>query len=237
MYHNLQLKESAIFVADSHFNDKNEEFLIFLEKLQASNIKTTQLILMGDIFDFISGESKYFIKKNSRIIKLLNKLSRNLQIVYLEGNHDYNLSKIFKNIYVIPRDKQPFYMKTKDKTIALSHGDNFTDWKYNLYCKVIRNNVLLNFLNLIDFKYFISKKIEEALLKKSICHKMENFELLVEKRMKNYNKDVVIEGHFHQGKKYKINDKLYINIPSLCCSKEYTIFENNEFINKGLFDE
>ncbi|MGM0518154.1 MAG: UDP-2,3-diacylglucosamine diphosphatase [Campylobacterota bacterium] len=234
MYHNLKLKKSAIFIADSHFNKNNQEFLEFLEKLKSDEIKTSQLILMGDIFDFISGESRYFLKINNRIIKLLNKLSRNLQIVYLEGNHDYNLKKIFKDIYVIPRHKQPLVLKYKEKNIALSHGDNFTDWKYNLYCKVIRNSFLLKFLNLIDFDFFISKKIENALLNKNICHHMENFEQLAKKRVKNYNESIVIEGHFHQGKSYIFEKQRYINVPSLCCSKEYMVFENSDFIKKDI---
>ena len=56
---------------------------------------------MGDIFDFISGESKYFIQQNSDAINLLNKLSKDIEIIYLEGNHDYNLKIIFPNMEVI----------------------------------------------------------------------------------------------------------------------------------------
>lgn len=234
MYHNLKLKKSAIFVADSHFNKNNQEFLDFLEKLQNDEIRTSQLILMGDIFDFISGESRYFKKINNNIIKILNKLSRNLQIVYLEGNHDYNLKKVFKDIYVIPRDKQPLILKYEQKNIALSHGDNFTDWKYNLYCKVIRNSLLLKFLNLIDINFFISKKIENALLKKKICHNIDDFELLAKRRVKNYKENIIIEGHFHQGRTYTFNEQKYVNIPSLCCSKKYMVFEQCDFIVKDI---
>lgn len=56
---------------------------------------------MGDNFDFISGESKYFIKQNKELIEILNKLSKEIQIVYLEGNHDYNLANLFPNILVV----------------------------------------------------------------------------------------------------------------------------------------
>ena len=162
----LSIKQDAIFLADSHFNEKNRELLIFLEKVESKEIVTTQLFLMGDMIDFISGESRYFIKQNIEVINLLNKLSNEIEIIYLEGNHDYNLKSIFPNIQVIKRENQPLLAKFQEKTVALSHGDNFINWKYDLYCKFIRNTIFLKFMNFIDVNFFISKKIEEALVKK-----------------------------------------------------------------------
>ena len=219
MYLNIQ--ESAIFIADSHFNKKNPQFLILLKKIQNKEIETSQIFLMGDMIDFISGESKYFIKENKEVLDILNDLSKDIEIIYLEGNHDYNLKKLFPLIKVYSRDEQPLIAKYKDKTVGLSHGDNFINWHYDLYCKVIRNSILLKFLNLIDFNYFISKRIEEALLKKNICHKMNNFENIVNIRKNNYKTDIIIEGHYHQGEVYNFENQKYINIPSLCCDNSY----------------
>ena len=89
----LNLKKRAIFVADSHFSEVNVEFLSLLEKIKNEEIKTPQLFLMGDMFDFISGESRYFIKLNQKLIDIINELSKKIEIIYLEGNHDYNLKK------------------------------------------------------------------------------------------------------------------------------------------------
>ncbi|MDD2896959.1 MAG: metallophosphoesterase [Aliarcobacter sp.] len=225
----LSIQNGAIFVADSHYNQKNREFLTFLEKLEKKQIETTQLFLMGDMIDFISGESKYFIKQNIAVINLLNKLSKDIEIIYLEGNHDYNLKNIFPNITVIKREDQPLLAKLEEKSVSISHGDNFINWKYDLYCKFIRNTIFLKFMNFIDVNFFISKKIENALVKKNICHKMKNFEEIVSKRVKNYNSDIVIEGHYHQGDIYNFDNKKYINIPSLCCQKKYVVIKNTEF--------
>lgn len=226
----LNIEEGAIFIADSHFNQKNKELLILLKRIQNKEIQASQIFLMGDMIDFISGESKYFVRQNIEVIELINKLSQNVEIVYLEGNHDYNLKSIFPNINVIKRENQPLLAKLKnDETVSLSHGDNFINWKYDLYCKFIRNTFFLRFMNLIDINFFISKKIEESLSKKSICHKIPNFEHLVRKRVNNYNTDIIIEGHYHQGKIFSINHKKYINIPSLCCQKRYIRLNNLEF--------
>jgi len=230
----LNIQENAIFVADSHYNLKNEQFLTFLKSLENNRIETKQLILMGDNFDFLSAESKYFIKQNKTAIELLNKLATSMEIVYLEGNHDYNLQKIFPNIKVIKREKQPLFAKYKDKSIALSHGDNFINWKYDLFCLVIRNSILLKFLNIIDFGNFISKKIESLLLEKNVCHRMENFKKIINKRINNYKTDIIIEGHYHQGSTFEFENKKYVNIPSLCCDNKYFKLNNYKFIGENI---
>lgn len=225
----LNIKENAIFLADAHFNTNRNEFGTFLELLEKGDITTSQLILMGDIFEFLTQESFYFVKQNDSLIKQLNRLSKTIEMIYLEGNHDYNLEKLFPNILVIPREKQPFIAQYNNQEIALSHGDNFTNTSYNLYCKIIRNKPLLKFLNAIDFNHWLSKKIDTALLKKNICHNFRGFETFIEKRLSNYSSKIVIEGHYHQGKEFTINDIRYVNIPSLYCSKEYMVLEHNQF--------
>ena len=230
----LSIKQDAIFVADSHFNKKNRELLNLLQKVESKELITSQLFLMGDMIDFISGESRYFIKQNIEVINLLNKLSNEIEIIYLEGNHDYNLKSIFPNIKVIKRENQPLLAKFEEKTVALSHGDNFINWKYDLYCKFIRNTIFLRFMNFIDVNFFISKKIEDALVKKNICHKMKNFEEIVSKRVKNYNTDIVIEGHYHQGNSYFMDKKMYINIPSLSCQKSYIKIIDSKFKEENI---
>lgn len=225
----LSLKDDAIFIADAHLNSKNLEFEFFLEKLHSKEITTSQLILMGDIFDFISGESKYFIKLYKKSLDLLNKLSTQMEIIYLEGNHDYNMQTLFPNIKVFKIEQQPIKMKFNNEIIALSHGDNFVGGAYKLYTKIIRNHQLLVFLNMIDFGNFISKKIENALLGKVICRDFNGFENFAKRRLSNYNEKIVIEGHYHQGKTVENNGKTYINIPSLTCQKEYVKMNQNSF--------
>lgn len=230
----LSINQDAIFVADSHYNRKNKQFLFFLKQLDKKKIKTTQLFLMGDMMDFISAESKYFIEQNSDVIDYLNKLSNEIEIIYLEGNHDYNLKALFPNINVVKRENQPLLGKLNDKTVSISHGDNFINWKYDLFCKIIRNSIFLQFMNFIDINFFISKNIESALVKKNICHRIKDFKNLVEKRLENYNTDIVIEGHYHQGETYNIKKKKYINIPSLCCQEKYIVIKNLDFVGESI---
>jgi UDP-2,3-diacylglucosamine hydrolase len=221
----ISLKDGSIFIADSHYNDKRVILFTLLNKIKNKQINTTQIFLMGDIFDFLTDEIEYFQKVNHKIILLINHLCLSIEIIYLEGNHDFNLSKTFPNIKIVQRENQPLKINHNSINISISHGDIFTPLLYNIYTKIIRNHYILKILNFLDFNNYISKRLEQNLLKKSICHKHKGFDTFIKKRVENYDADLIIEGHFHQG---YISDK-YINIPSLCCDKKYVTYNHNKF--------
>ena len=217
----LDIKDDAIFIADSHYNKNRIEFELFLDDIIAKKIKTSQLFLMGDMFDFLSSYIKYFIKINQSVINKINIISLDIQIIYLEGNHDFNLQDIFPNVKVIKRENQPLIVQNQNKKIAISHGDIFTPIGYNIYTKIIRNNYILKLLNFLDINNIITKTLELKLIKKNICNKLDNFNTFALKRIEEYSHlkvDIIIEGHYHQGKSYE----KYINIPSFACSNLYT---------------
>ncbi len=226
----IRLQDSALFIADSHYNSSRQMLLEILLKIQNNQIVTSQIFFMGDMFDFLSQEIEYFKTINHNVIDLINTLSLSIEIIYIEGNHDFNLSTLFPNITVVSREIQPIPIEYKLKNILIAHGDIFTPISYEIYTIIIRNHYFLRFLNLIDINNFISKFVEQKLKSKNICHKQDNFTQFIEKRISLYDTDLTIEGHFHQG---YINDK-YINIPSLCCDNRYIAFEDDIFIFKSL---
>ncbi len=214
MFHNIQIQSDAIFIADAHYNHNRQELFELL-----SHTRSSQIFLMGDIFDFLCGEIDYFIKQNYELITLIKHLSLSRQIIYLEGNHDFLLNDIFDKVIVIPRKQQPLIVTFEDNKVALSHGDIFTPISYNIYTSIIRNKYFLKFLNMIDFNNIISIYVNEWLKQKDICHDIDDFESFAINRIslyKNYNVDMIIEGHFHQGKRYKN----YFNIPSYTCTNK-----------------
>jgi UDP-2,3-diacylglucosamine hydrolase len=223
------IQDNAIFIADAHYNHKRTQLHKLLVMLQNETLQCTQIFLMGDIFDFLSSEIEYFKLINYKITSSINDLSLTHEIIYLEGNHDFNLKDLFPNVNVIPREKQPIIIESDKKKIALAHGDIFTPFFYNVYTSVIRNHYFMKLINYIDQEHFLSKKVEEKLLNKKICHKQNNFLHFVQDRIKKYNTllkvDLVIEGHFHQGSQCK----QYINIPSLACDNRYMVYQNNQF--------
>jgi len=178
------------------------------------------MIFLGDIFDILFCQIPYSQKINQNLIKLINDISKDTDIIYLEGNHDFNIVKTFPNIQIVTRKSQPLLCKYNNLTISLAHGDIFMPKAYNIYTTIIRSQTMKVLLNFIDINHFIFKKLNLWLLQKNICGTIEDFDTFAQKRIDkyaHYNVDIIIEGHFHQDKRYKN----YINLPSLVCNKRY----------------
>ena len=226
----IEIKENALFIADSHYPHHGDAFLKLLQKLDNNEIQAPQLFLMGDNFDLLFGYNDYIQTFSAEAIELLQKLSQKIEIYYFEGNHDFCLKELFPNINVYSREEQPIMFTLDEKKVSISHGDKYvTGLGYNLYCKVLRNKTTLTLLKPFD-KAIIDDRMQK-LSEKNICHAFNGFETRAGEILKYYkNVDLVIEGHFHQS---KIIGK-YISLPSLACQGEVAVIKNGNIVFKAL---
>lgn len=235
MYHNI--KDGAIFISDSHYNTNRKELLGFLKNLPPN---TTQIFLMGDIFDFLCEEIDFFKKQNKILIDLINQLSKNIDIIYIEGNHDFNLQNIFPDVEIIPREKQAIIMNANGKKVLLCHGDLDMGFWYEFYTFFIRKAWFLKILNFIDRNNWFTKWVNEKLQHKNLYYEFEDFDNFSKKRVlffQNYQlekkHDIIIEGHYHQGKENLINSIHYINLPTFA-NNQYIEYTDNKFQFKAI---
>ncbi|MDD5359748.1 MAG: UDP-2,3-diacylglucosamine diphosphatase [Sulfurovaceae bacterium] len=227
----IDIKESALFIADAHYPHHGNEFMDLLHKLKNGEITTPQLFLMGDIFDLLFGYNDYITTFCHEATALLQELSKTIEMHYFEGNHDFCLKNVFPDMHIYSRDDQPIIMKLGENRVSLSHGDKYdAGFGYGVYCKLLRSKTTLNILK--PFEKKIINHQMSRLPAKIICKKMSNFEQKAEAIMSHYPQDIdmVIEGHFHQG----IQIDKYISLPSLACQKMYAITKNNKIVFKSL---
>jgi len=240
MFPNL-IKKGSFFVADVHVNENRDEFYQFLLQIKNGTLNPTQLFLMGDIFDLLIGDIKYTKKSNQKYIDLINEISKNLEIFYFEGNHDFNLSKLFPKVKVFSYKEQPVKFEMNGEKVLLLHGDKATPFAYTFYTAVIRSKIVLFFSSLADnaTNGFISKKIIKTQYDKKICKKIDNFKDIVLSRMSKLDLqgiDTVLEGHFHQDMQMDFDkDKKYINIASFACNKSFIIVKSHYKFEKVQF--
>ncbi len=239
MYHKLQIEEGALFIADAHDSDERDSFFQFL--LEIEQDLPPQLFLMGDMFDLLVGSVRYGVKKYKHYIEKIEQIAQKCDVYYLEGNHDFNLSRLFIHTKVIPIKMQPLLCKLPDgKTCLLLHGDKYGKMPYSLYVGIIRNPFVLFFLNLADivFDGVISKKIMQKQTSKNLCKTIEGFQNIVEQKLENYPKaDVIAEGHYHQDCDFWLKGCHYINFSSFACNQSYFSVQsslNSEFLRKQL---
>ncbi len=245
MSHNITLQEGAILVADAHYSNKYPQFYAFLEAIESGKIKTGQLVLMGDMFELLFGVIKQTRKDNAKEIDLLNRLSKKIEIIYFEGNHDFGLQRIFPDILIFPLARQPQSAVFNEQKIELSHGDTKTPLGYQIYTKLIRNPWILSCIGLIDrlCSNCIIKWLKNRGEEKDPCYKIGVFEKIIHKRLKyleNETVDIVIEGHFHQNTNFKVYGFDYMNLASFACNQKYFIVQSNDkqfFLQETRFEE
>lgn len=228
----LKIQNHALFVADSHYPHHGDTFLDLLKDLESKKIQTPQLFLMGDNFDLLFGHNKHIQSFSQEAITLLQTLSQRLEIHYFEGNHDFCLSELFPHIHVYSRKTQPIIFSLGEHKVALSHGDKYvTGLGYNLYSWLLRKPLTLKLLKPFE-KKIINHRMKK-LSAKNICHGFKGFEARVNKILKYYQEvDLVIEGHFHQG---KILGK-YISLPSQACQNRIARVEDENIVFLDLKD-
>lgn len=218
----MQIIDGAIFVADAHFNDDKRRFRYFLEQILDNKISPTQLFLVGDIFDFLTNTTK-IQEIFSYEISLINEISSKIPTFYFEGNHDFNLDKIFTNAKVFSINSQPVKFMIGDKTALISHGDNHINFISLSILKILRNKALLKVLDFIDLRcnYKITNFILNSQKNKKLDFKIPKFDEFIHNKVSNYKADFIIEGHFHQDKIFNFKNFTYINLNSFAIKNFY----------------
>jgi len=115
----------SVFISDTHLGSKHcqaEELLDFLKQ-----IKTKKLYLVGDIVDGWRLQKKwYWPNSHNRVIKELIKLSKEIEVIYITGNHDEFLRTIDPiNIGEVKVVNNVIHVGVDGKRYLVVHGDMF----------------------------------------------------------------------------------------------------------------
>lgn len=235
---NIEIKKGAFVLSDAHYSPLRPELLAFIQAIHSKEFQPTQLILMGDIFDALFGGIPFTCKENAPMLRLINEISLETEILYLEGNHDFNLAKIFPHVKVFTISQQPLSCSYEGKKVLLAHGDFGGDFGYRFYVSLIRNPLLLFVLKYVDLlsNHTILKKLDAYLGKKDDCKEFTGFRAFVQRRLLHkFSCDYFIEGHFHQNKQLDFEDFRYINLGAFACNQRYFVVESSQ--NKALLEE
>ena len=161
-----------------------------------------------------------------------------------DGNHDFNLAPLFKNVKTYPIDAQPVKFASKcQKCVFIAHGDIFLPLVSKYALRFLRVKIFLKTMNFFDkfLNFRLSKRILNKLKRKILDYKIPNFKELAEAKVYRYNglckADIVIEGHYHQGDIFELDSQKYVNVPSFACEQSYFIVEyapNIKFARKSV---
>ena len=146
--------------SDLHLtNPDSTLYLSFLKALEEPNSAQDCVVFAGDIFDIFVGKSAHFREKHAPFLKAVQHLSqKNVQLYYIQGNHDFHLASAFSNTSVQFLDSELILGK-----IYIAHGDlvDRSDHGYLLMRKLFRAQGFQKLVELLPGKTI--EKIAEAI--------------------------------------------------------------------------
>jgi UDP-2,3-diacylglucosamine pyrophosphatase LpxH len=141
----------AVILSDLHLGSSNcqaKSLRKFLEQVAAGEITTDRLILNGDVFDSI--DFRRLGKHHWKVLSLLRKLSDEIEIVWLCGNHDGSAEIVSHLLGVTVQDEYVLHSGTQK--ILIMHGHVFDDF--------IDAHPVLTWLG--DCVYFMLQRIDRT---------------------------------------------------------------------------
>lgn len=224
--------QGAILVADAHYASYRPEFLTLLTRIDSGELKTTQLILLGDNVDLLVAKIAFYERMEADLIAMINRISQKLEVIYFEGNHDFMLKGLFPNVRIVPLRQQPLYAKFEQHYGWLAHGDWRESRSYHFYTFLQRNGIARMIYRLIDAVTGekLSKALRQKMKDKRLCRKFDNFEAFINRKFADIalKESWFIEGHYHQGKGFKIGTTSYYNLDAMACNKSYFVVQSKD---------
>jgi UDP-2,3-diacylglucosamine pyrophosphatase LpxH len=117
----------AVIVSDVHLGSANcqaKRLGELLERIAEGETPTARLILNGDVFDSI--DFRRLSKNHWRILSLFRKLSDQIEIVWLAGNHDGSAEIISHLLGVSVEDE--YVLESGPQRVLILHGHVFDDF-------------------------------------------------------------------------------------------------------------
>jgi len=132
-------------VSDLHLWGPQDPLYRALLRFMSEQIKSgDKFVIVGDLFDLFVGNKSVFVQRYFEVLEALKKLGeKDVEVFYIEGNHDFHLESIFENAPHVRIYSDYLHYEFNGRKILFSHGDkiNAKDYGYQLFRFGLRNLV------------------------------------------------------------------------------------------------
>jgi UDP-2,3-diacylglucosamine pyrophosphatase LpxH len=146
----------AVIISDLHLGSHNcqaAHLCGLLESIREQEIRTQRLILNGDVFD--SYDFRRLNKSHWRVLSLIRKLSDQIEIVWVCGNHDGSAEVISHLLGVAVEDE--YVLASGDDKILILHGHVFDQFLDSHPVLTWVGDQIYYFLQWIDRTHYFAK--------------------------------------------------------------------------------
>lgn len=199
----------AYFIADLHLMasrpDLSAAFFLLLQEIEQD---ATDLFILGDFFNYWSGDD-IATPLTESVSQALSKLAnKGINIFFQHGNRDFALGKRYANacsMTILPE----VYVLPFTPEIIILHGDQLCleDVKYQRYRTIIRHPFVLCFLRALPrlLRIKIAHKLRRASknhqtkkISQKPLHYFDVTESAVEDMLQKNSASIMIHGHTHK---------------------------------------
>jgi UDP-2,3-diacylglucosamine pyrophosphatase LpxH len=141
----------ALILSDIHLGSENcqaKNLCHLLESIAAGELQTARLILNGDVFDSI--DFRRLKKSHWKVLSLVRKLSDQMDIIWLCGNHDGSAEIVSHLLGTTVQEE--FVLASGSEQILILHGHRFDDF--------LDAHPILTLLG--DFAYYVLLRIDRT---------------------------------------------------------------------------
>jgi len=196
----------TIIISDLHLGSSVSQPAKVLKMLRGHSFR--KLILLGDIFDSL--DFRNLSQEAADLINFIGEISKEKKVRWIEGNHDFGLSRIFGPLMGAKVYKEKYDWEYEGKKYLAIHGHQFDRFLVDNAIISSLATGLYNFIQRIDFE---DKKISHFLKKTSkgwlrLSEKVSDSAILYGKERRA---DYVFCGHTHKAMHKIVNSINYYN--------------------------
>ncbi len=184
----------ALVISDIHLGSDNcqaRALVHFLEAIHRKDVRTHRLILNGDVFDSI--DFRRLKKQHWKILSLIRKLSDEIEIVWINGNHDGPAEIISHLLGVSVSDE--IVIPSGSRKILFLHGHRFDAFieRYPVTTKLA--DLIYRFLQRIDKTHTIARSAKHN--SKMFLRSVKKVQDQAVEYARKHGYDAVCCGHTH----------------------------------------
>lgn len=231
-------------LSDLHLGEAHtdERYPLFLQVLKAFNESDIQeLLLMGDIFDILIGNKKFWKNIHPDFFKELETAQNNhKKITWVQGNHDFQLKGLLEPLGVHWISDHEVLQRESAK-ISVSHGDLADKsnklhpiWRGFLNSKAMAALIFLIPEKLGQDKIYpltlklskASRRVSNSIDESKLRNAVETFRTHAKNLGDKHKADLVILGHSHISDEVQITPTAsYLNLGSWLSDPQVALVE------------
>ncbi|OLC53420.1 MAG: hypothetical protein AUH92_06055 [Acidobacteria bacterium 13_1_40CM_4_69_4] len=204
-------------LGDAHLREGDAEAAAFVRFLDALPRDIRTLAILGDLFSVWIGSPGLQRPHHRMVADALARLRvRGCALLYVEGNHDFFLERIYDGGLFDLFATDSLDLKLAGRRAHLAHGDlvNARDRQYRAWRAVSKNRLFFSAFSLLPAgaRHSIAERLEQKLAETNLRFKsgfpLAECEAYARRRIAE-GTEVLVFGHFHEERQidYRVQDR------------------------------